>query len=467
MAMMKTTCWSALVVLAVATAAATDFPLEFKTVKIGDAMQFGGGSGGSGSLRLRKPSEIKKEPKAFSRLALYGFIGDASGDTSPYMAFRLDESKGTGKGYDRLIVDVNQNGDLTDDPVVKNYTPWLGGSTGSSTRDDILFGPISGPPGKLIAKGRPIFYAQAYVYNSGLKVNTMRDADNNYLGSLRWKAGWYLETTVKLDGLKQKIALYDANNNMRLGEPWRPTNYRGSDNEDSWYFRPGDNFLVDTDGSGKFESATSVSYAPILYLKNKPYKIALASDYKSIQIEPWAEPLADLDLRPQGDQVSSVVLASENAGQWQLIKPGLSNGRASVPPGQYRLYSGTLVPQASVDNQVRAGGYKRAVSEPVVVKVGSANTLLCGGPLQIQVTTSRGRFPEIVYSTDAKGIRTGRVVNSSSDMVRINGLVVGAGGEIYSSYGKGKDFKDDPPKPTFTVADAKGKLLASGNLEFG
>ena len=34
------------------------------------------------------------------------------------LLFRLDESKGNGQGYDRLIVDVNRNGDLTDDPVV-------------------------------------------------------------------------------------------------------------------------------------------------------------------------------------------------------------------------------------------------------------------------------------------------------------------------------------------------------------
>jgi hypothetical protein len=35
------------------------------------------------------------------------------------VAFRLDEPQGKGKGYDRLILDLNRNGDLTDDPVWK------------------------------------------------------------------------------------------------------------------------------------------------------------------------------------------------------------------------------------------------------------------------------------------------------------------------------------------------------------
>ena len=101
-------------VAAVVAASAEDFPLTFRTIA---------GQGRSGlPRRLRrdrrscgwsKPAKLKKEPKAVSRHPLYGECRETT--TGPAWLFRLDESKGEGKGYDQLIVDMNQNGDLTDD----------------------------------------------------------------------------------------------------------------------------------------------------------------------------------------------------------------------------------------------------------------------------------------------------------------------------------------------------------------
>jgi hypothetical protein len=51
----------------------------------------------------------------------------------------------------------------------------------------------------------------------------------------------------------------------------------------------------------------------------------------------------------------------------------------------------------------------------------------------------------------------------------IQASVLGAGGEMYSSFflkeDKGK--LRQPPKPTFTVVTTDGKEVASGNMEFG
>jgi hypothetical protein len=46
-------------------------------------------------------------------------------------------------------------------------------------------------------------------------------------------------------------------------------------------------------------------------------------------------------------------------------------------------------------------------------------------------------------------------------------VTVGAGGETYQRYAKGKDLGQRPARPVFTILDANGKELASGNLEFG
>ena len=119
--MIRPTFVCALVAMAAVVAASgEDFPLTFRTIPAKDVMAFPGGFGAYGQLRLVKPARLKKEPKAVSRHPLYGECRETS--TGAGFVFRLDESKGDGKGYDRLIVDMNQNGDLTDDapapPVV-------------------------------------------------------------------------------------------------------------------------------------------------------------------------------------------------------------------------------------------------------------------------------------------------------------------------------------------------------------
>ena len=77
---------------------------------------------------------------------------------------------------------------------------------------------------------------------------------NVYAGQLRLKAGWYLDTTVELKGLKQKVGVYDGDCNLRLGDVAKAQTYRSSGEEENWYFGPGDFLLMDVDGSGAFES---------------------------------------------------------------------------------------------------------------------------------------------------------------------------------------------------------------------
>ena len=153
-----------------------------------------------------------------------------------------------------------------------------------------------------------------------------------FIGQLMLKAGWYLDTTVELNGVKQKVGVFDGDSNLRLGDLSQPQTFT-SNGEKSWYFRPGDSLLVDTDGSGRFENNVFQSevcpFGPILYLDGKAYKVALAPDCKSLRVEPWSEPLAEVTLQPHGDQVKNLTLAWEGPnGNWQLIRPAVVDGRA-------------------------------------------------------------------------------------------------------------------------------------------
>ena len=452
----------AMAIAAAATASAEDFPLTFRTIPAKDVMAFPGASGNYGQLRLAKPNKLKKEPKAMSRHALYGECRDAS--TGAALVFRLDESKGDVRGYDQLIVDMNQNGDLTDDAFAQRVV--LPSDRQAVSPDQFLFGPIQAPAEKSVAGGRPIYFARAYIYNRQF-LSSDREAPNLFVGQLLLKAGWYLDTMVELNGVKQKVGVLDGDSNLRLGDVAQPqtTTSRG---EKNWYFRPGDCLLVDADGSGGFESdvfqTETCPFGPILFLGAKACKVALAPDCKSLRVEPWSELLAEVALQPQGDQVRNITLAWEGpGGNWQLIRPAVTDGKVMVPPGNYRLYSCGLLGKGATRDQVMVSGMQRVQQTPVSIAAGKVNTLDCGGPLQIKVSATRASASANgLFAEDSSDATAG-----SESTLRINANVAGAGGEIYSTFLMGDGFKSRPPKPTFNIVQVGGKTVATGNLEYG
>jgi hypothetical protein len=360
---------------------------------------------------------------------------------------------------------MNQNGDLTEDAVVEPV-PLSGQPRGlSSNMEEALFGPISAPADKLIAGGRPVYYAHLNLFNRQMLESAPAN-QNIPIGQLQFKAGWYLDTTVEMGGARHKVGVFDGDSNLRLGDPWKPQTYRAPSQGENWYFQPGDSFLVDADGSGKFEmdpfAAGSCPFGPVLYLGSTPYQASLTADNTALRIEPWSGDLAEVELQPQGKQVRNLTLARERPnGSWELIKPGVAEGRIKVPPGNYRLYGCTLLGTGALArDHLKLSGNEQTPKKPFSFAAGKANTLACGAPLEVKVTarkTNRG-MPGSFFSSSG---------NASDVFLSINSSVVGAEGEVYSTFGKGERFNARPPRPTFRVLDAQGNRLAGGNLEYG
>jgi hypothetical protein len=449
-------------VAAAASASAEDFPLKFRTIPVREVTSFPGGSGIYSQLASSKPVRLQAEPKAKSRHPLYGECRDPLGGTA--FIFRLDESRGDGRGYDQLIVDMNGNDDLTDDAIVQRDT--VPADRGTQRTDQYLFGPIQAAEGKLIAGGRPFYFARVYIFSSMVS-SFSRASQSVPSGQLTLKPGWYLETTVKLDGFKRKVGVIDGNSNLRLGDISQPQtlSIRG---EGSWYFPTADSWLIDSDGSGTFESSASQSeaypFSPLVYLDRKPYKIGLSPDCKSLHVEPWRDALADVVLRPQGGQVSSLTLAWEQTDRtWQQICPAVVEGKIAVPPGDYRLYACSVVGKSRGRDPVLVSGMQRTLKPTVNISSDQANTLDCGGPFEVQVTTTRANIASRLMSgADSNNPRL-----DPAPVLRINASLVGAGGEVYNTFLKGERFQSRPPRPSYKIADAAGKSVANGYLEYG
>jgi hypothetical protein len=450
-------------------ASAKDYSFDFKTIKAQDVMSFPGGYGTYGSLRAKKPAELNLEPAAVSQHPLYGYLGE--GSEAKRFLFRVDESGGNGKGYDRLIIDLNRNSDLKDDPVFKSTSATKLRKPAQGGPEEAFFGPIEAPADQRIGNWRPSYYAQVYVYNRQLLKDekALRESDF-FLGNLRFKAGWYLEATVNVDGTKRKVGLVDGDANMHLGDPWKARFYGTKGEEKNWYFSPGDSFLVDVNGSGRFENdpfgIETSAFGSILYFGTQPYQVTLAENRKSVSLEPWGAPLGEVEFSPQGSLVrnasfgweSQPANASGSTGEWQLVEAGVAAGKARVPAGKLRLYGCLLEANVGKADQIRLSAYNRSIANTLTVEAGRATVVKCGPPLEIKVTAAKDQYA-VVMQRDDRG--------NKLNAVRVNASVVGAGGEIYSAWGKGKDFKNDPPKPTFAITGKDGKKIASGNLEFG
>jgi hypothetical protein len=448
---------------AVGALSAREFPLTFKPLTCPEAMNLPGGYGATATLQTTKPSALKREPAASAGRALYGELGrvrDSGG-----ILFRLEAAPGGAQGYDRLRLDLNQNGDLTDDPFVRLADKPQITRAGSSLRETAWFGPVEAPPATRIAPGRPSYYLQLNYYGSQATPGVVRL--QSYLGTLRLRPGFYLETTVELGGLRQKVGVVDGNANFRLGDAAQPVTNR-SDTGATWYFPPGDSFLVDRNGSGKFETdradSESSPFGPVLVLGLVPCRAKLAPDCAALDIEPWPGGSADLAIQPSKAQVRDLALAWErSANDWVLLKTRVSQGHAKVPPGNLRFNGCVLEARTRDGSPLVLVGTYRKVDKGLGVAAGQTAALTCGAPLELQLTAEKRRatlMPEPSLLS--------RAARAPADaVVEIQAEVVGQAGETYGTFLAGKALNAQPPPPRFTVSARDGREVAAGNLEYG
>ena len=414
---------------------AADFPLEFKTLTAPEALALPGGGSTAAVVDLQKPADIRKEPPAISRHPLYGQVMFQSSR----LCFRLDESQGDGRGYDRMIMDLKQDGDLTGEPVIPCLEP---GHLPSATQSVVtnVFGPITAPDRYKIAGFQPVYFAQVYLLHVSMisVVNGVNQVQSNVLAvEARLRAGWCLQTTVDSDGVTRKVHLVDGNCDFRLGGPNPPSISSDTGGKSSWSFPNGDLFLQEIAGSGNLASASanleSAPFGQLVYLGSKPYRTSLAADYKSLSLEPWPAPTAELSLQPHGAEISRLSLAWEyQPGQWQFLEPGFDNGKVTVPAGNYRLYSCQLKVKTADGGTLTLAGSKRAMEDPVKAVAGASTPLRFGTPLQVNVSSARQT------TTVASGLQSlvGRLFGRSSPSNEpwnqvIQASILGLGGEQY------------------------------------
>ncbi|MCX7012399.1 MAG: hypothetical protein NTW86_07530 [Candidatus Sumerlaeota bacterium] len=471
MKMMQAVACGLAMALAASFAPAAEFPLRVALLSEAKVSSLPGVSGLFIQLLKDKPSAIAGAPQAKSDKPLYGFIPGEAKELR--WALMLDETGGTGKGYDTLILDLNHNGDLTDDaPIAARPLPSPAASQPAGSFSQRTFGPIEapvGPEGK--GKTAPVFV---------LSMAPSGGSSEGYYGYARILPGARLEADIALGGAKEKIALVDANGNLRYGDAPKRQEYNAPTAADSYrYYSSGDIVLRDRDGSGDFESdmcdSESEDFAPMMYFGGKPYSVEVADDLSSIRLEPYAGPMGQL-ASDNFDFVRALSLERKtDDGAPQLISVQPVNGLLKVPAGEYGLYRCVLKADDPKTGPVMARGMLRTKPDWVKVEAGASAAFRFGAPLELRVKASQrgggssaaggGTFLKAL--SDVFAPSAGGQAGSTDQTVDINVEVRGAGDETYDVYLKGAGLKDRAMPPKFKIIDANKKVVDSGQLEYG
>jgi hypothetical protein len=371
------------------------------------------GSAGSplGYRPRRKPTAT---PVFFSRRPLYGQIALGDGENREYL-FVLDESRGTGSGYDVLYFDCNNNLDLTDD-----------GETAGEIEDPrrTMF-----PMVKAVVAQGPDRYA-----------HHLKPRFYNYSSpSISFQSVAYRVGTLKIDGEQYPIALFDDKLNARFNDTYEEL--EGRRRQGTIYGR-GDAIVIDFNKDGKFDkdyygSEELFSLGKYLVVGANCYDVAVEPDGRGLTLQPTAAPCG----RVAVDDDGWVDLFSDD-GTIKLTGPG----KCEIPAGKYRIF------RSMVEGQDEGGRIWRAIGrgewelEPIQVEEGKVTKVEAGAPLVASVSVEKRSRRQYEFDLEIRG----------------------AGGEAYAASNiRPTDGSGRPDAPTFKVVNADGETVASGTFEYG
>lgn len=446
-----------------------EFKLAPKDLDYEEARSIPGVSGG-GSLVLMEKSTlnkppIKKAPKGVSIYPLRGVCGPSgpSGPSGNGLCFWLDESQGTRTAYDRLVLDLNGNGDLTDDRVLEKL-PIKAPAGMRPEYEFAVFGPVD-VLARAVGPWRPRVFAEVILYNKQAITNRSENSQG-YAGVIRMRPANYLTAAVEWNGERQVLGIIDGNGNFRLGDAASVMPYE-SGGTTNYYLSNADVLLVDRNGSAQIEPQAFIPeaepFSGIFYMGGKPCQIKLAKDYSSLNLEPCTNALGRINVPLETTQV---VLARQlPSGTLEVLTPEIRAGALQVPSGNYRLANFQIGGLSANGTWVRLESSTLA-DKLFRVEAGKSVTLPYGPPFKMDLSASKNTVS--IRANPGVGGAMTRLLGKGPEQaleLRLGVSVFGKEGERYNGFEA--SGKEELPPPTFTITDAAGTKVESGKFEYG
>ena len=245
--------------------------------------------------------------------------------------------------YDRLYIDTDRDGDLTDEEVIE------ASSTGNATNNRYYSCTFPRIDLAIEVESVPVDYA--------ITLSTMAYDSGSY-GYINgsFHAGAYREGEITVDGKKRRLVLIDFNGNGRFDDPSSFNDQIRSSNGQVYPIR-GDRLYVDPDMNASGRSAYDVTSADdifdvgeILCLDGKFYKMTVTPSGDKLTLEP-----ADIEVGYVTNAVGdyrAVIYGDEG-----LVKiRSDETGKAPVPVGSWKLMNYTLDRTGFEEKQAKEEG---------------------------------------------------------------------------------------------------------------
>ncbi|MBQ7589714.1 MAG: hypothetical protein IJU47_03410 [Verrucomicrobia bacterium] len=455
--MKKTVClWGlAAAILAACTAnlCAETFPLHFKKLDARTAFYSPEGYCTVVILSDKKPAELKKEPETLSK-KLYARLFSSERPVvlrdnfptpptiaswgQPVTIMRLTE-KEVGEGYDTAIIDLNNNGDLTDDPVFRDN---------KVAKYRKFFGPfiLNLPEGTLPADSiiQPVMYLESGFLSAPRSyMDPQTGKFTDFFGFAAVRNGWALEGNLDINKVLQHIAFKDAYCDFTFSQN---VSHREVLNDDLYFdnakkassleFFPSDYVLRDYNNNGVYDCELPLNesepYGKYLPLNDKLYTWEIAADLRSCTVTPVDKdfPTGTYTVERTTDKRTQVALmtgykapASQTGttygdGKWQLITLDGKVRSTQLPAGSYVL-SEFALRSKDADNLIAhfpLDSFAPRSSTSFQIEAGKEFTAPWGEPLKLTL--------DAYHPNDT----------TQGDTLQIYINLVGKNGETYSDF---------------------------------
>jgi hypothetical protein len=365
--------------------------------------------------------------------------------------------------YTRLFFDVNHNGDLTDDPVVKAEVP-------QGIRFPPQYASFAFPRVDITLdiNGKSVPYAFTFsVYcNSYSSGNTQFQYASATLSAAAYRSG-----TITLDGKQRQVVVIDFNSNGRFDDRMKvDPNVRLSDG--TVYPSTGDMVYVDFSS----ERGSSYGYDPTAndaqqYLS--PW-LMVEGEYYDLEITPGGD---ELTLRPSA--VETGYVTNPNKGYRAVVYNdegflkimGDDSGKCPLPVGEWRLASYTIdrtgwaeEEEPEQDSPSLLESLSQLLTRPPPTTSTRQTTMVSARAKTdyAAVKVKAGETTALPFGPPYKPLVSASMRGSNQASLGMS--LVGAGGEVCSNL-----VVDGrrPPDPRFTITTPDGKEIEQGKFEYG
>jgi len=390
--------------------------------------QFGYAGGDSAELTAAPQSKPTATQLNYSKRVVYGTVPLGDADPKKPLIFALDESRGTGSGYDVCYLDINGNRDLTDDPKISG-TPSKTEQDGKNTVSWLSV-TFQLPNLAVVMDGK------TYPRDVKLSISDWYDPYASF------STAGYCKGSLKIGKETYDIALLDDTGNGKFADRFKVA--EGNSGKNPVYGKS-DDLVIDLNHNGKFErerglNPETFSLGKYLSFGGRCYEMEIAPAGEKLTLTETQVPCGSV---ASNEENFTAQLVNEN-GILTVAGPGA----VKVPEGKYRMKA------CSIEAAEDGGKISKAVGQGMMdqtlieVTVGKKTKLPFGAPLtaSVEASPSRRNNDELAYTVSLK--------------------IVGRGGEQYSANEVKRNGRPIVP-PRVEIRNDKQEVVAKGSFEYG